>query len=79
MDRNQERQRGNDMQQRATGWNQTCGRCSEDKASVYGAPALQTDRPGAPVGPVLREADAAEKRARYVIFGGKSALSKFVH
>ncbi len=33
------------MQQRATGWNQTHGYCSEDTASVNGAPALPTEQP----------------------------------
>ncbi len=37
------RERGDDSQQRATRWNQTHGRCSEDKASVYGAPAGASD------------------------------------
>ncbi len=39
VDRKQGRERGDDMQQRATRWNRTCGHCSEDKASVHGAPA----------------------------------------
>ncbi len=29
------RERENDMRQRATDWNQTCGRCSEDTASGH--------------------------------------------
>ncbi len=36
-------ERGNDMQQRATGWNQSRGSCNEDKTSVHGAPALPTE------------------------------------
>ncbi len=30
-------QRGNDTQQRATGWNWTCGCCSQDTACTWGA------------------------------------------
>ena len=30
------RERGNDMQQRPTGWNKTHGRCGKDSAFVYG-------------------------------------------
>ncbi len=41
-------ERGNDMQQRAAGWNRTCGHCSEDTASVHGAPAYQLSSQGAP-------------------------------
>ncbi len=40
--------RGNDMQQRATEWNQTWGCCSEDTASVYEAPSLPTEPQGRP-------------------------------
>ncbi len=36
------------MQQRATGWNRTSGCCSEDTASVHGAPALPTELLGRP-------------------------------
>ncbi len=36
------------MQQRATEWNRTLGGCSEDTASVHGAPALPTEPTGRP-------------------------------
>ncbi len=37
---------GMTLQQRATEGNRTHGRCKEDTASVYGAPALPTELPG---------------------------------
>ncbi len=36
------------MQQRATRWNRTCGRCNEDTASVRGASALRPKPPRFP-------------------------------
>ncbi len=46
MDRKQEREKRNDMQQEATGWNQTCGHV-RDRASVYSVPALLAELSGA--------------------------------
>ncbi len=43
MDRKKERERGNDIQQRATRRNRICDHCDEDTASVYGVPALPTE------------------------------------
>ncbi len=43
------------------GWNRTRVCCSEDIASVYGAPALPTESPGAPT--------------RCLFFNGKDALN----
>ncbi len=48
LDRKWWRERGNDMQERATGWNQTHGCCSEHTASVHEAPTLTTEQPGHP-------------------------------
>ncbi len=47
MDRKQGRERGNDMQQRATSGIKP-GSAAARTASVYGAPALPTEPPGAP-------------------------------
>ncbi len=43
---NESRDKGNDMQQRATGWNRTCGNCSDGTASVHEALALLNELPG---------------------------------
>ncbi len=40
LDRKWGSERGNNMQQRATGWNYTCGHCSQDTVFVHGAPAF---------------------------------------
>lgn len=40
---------GDDMQQRAIGWNQTCGLCGKHTAFVHGAPVLPGELMGAPV------------------------------
>ncbi len=36
-------------------WNQTSGRCGNDRASVYGAPALPTEPPRAPLNLILNK------------------------
>lgn len=42
------RERVDDMQQRATGWNQTSSRCGKDKDFVHGAPVLPGELMGVP-------------------------------
>ncbi len=42
-----------DMQQRATGWNQTWGHCGEDTASVHGVPTRPTEPQGHPMSCIL--------------------------
>ncbi len=45
---NGRRERGNDIQQKASLWNRTQSWCSEDTASAHGAPALATELPSHP-------------------------------
>ena len=49
------RMRGGDMQQRTADGTRTPRRCSEDKASAHGTPALSTERMGAPRQQYLEE------------------------